>query len=231
MRTLSKLVAFVALSLALLSVSESAAFAQRAYYGRGYAPGYYAAPAGAYYGFHQHDGFYMRLYAGVGYLSASEEYLGTTYTYSGLAGTVGASFGGVVAPNLILYGELMGSSVTNASLSAQGYTDQYSGTDLEFFGIGPGIAYYFQPVNLYLSGTLLLTQVSFSDTGSGYSQGDSNMGFGASLMVGKEWWVTRDWGVGIAGQVNLASMGDSVEGYDTSLRVAAFSVLFSATYN
>jgi hypothetical protein len=231
MRTLSRLVAFVALSLAAFSLTESAASAQPGYYRRGYAPapGYYA-PA-AYYGFHQHDGFYMRLYAGFGFLSASEEYQGTNYTYSGFAGMLGASFGGVVARNLVVYGELMGASVTNASLSAAGYTDAYSGTDLELFGFGPGITYYFEPVNLYLSGTLLFSQVSFSDTGSGYSQGDSNMGLGANFMVGKEWWVTADWGIGIAGLAHLSSMGDSVAGYDTNLRVASFTVLFSATYN
>jgi hypothetical protein len=232
MRSLSKLLVLIALSAAVLSLGESAAFAQR-YYGRGYgpAPGYYAAPGYGWYGAHQHDGFYMRLDAGVGGLSASENVGGSTYTYSGLSTHLGAAFGGVVAPNLVIYGEFIFATVSNASLSEGGVTQSYSGTNLDVFGFGPGIAYYFEPINLYLSGTLTFTQVSFSDTYYGYSQGDTNFGLGVSLMLGKEWWVSRDWGIGIAGQFHLASMGDSVAGYNTDLRVASFAALFSATYN
>jgi len=232
MRIGPKLLFLLGVASAVVLFGESAAFAQRPYYGRGYGPppGYYPAPAyGSWYGYHQHDGFYMRIYAGLGYLSASATYAGVTETYSGLGATYGAAFGGTIAPNLILYGEFLGTSVTNADLSYGGVTQTYSGTDLTLVGFGPGIAYYVEPVNLYLSGTLTFTQVSFSDTYSGYPVGDTNLGIGLSLMVGKEWWVTRDWGVGIAGQIHVASMGDP--SYDSRLRAAAFSMLFSATYN
>jgi hypothetical protein len=43
--------------------------------------------------------------------------------------------------------------------------------------------------------------------------------------------VARDWGIGLAGQLHLASMSDNVQGYDTRMTAAAFSLLFSATYN
>jgi hypothetical protein len=234
MRIYPKLVFLLGVASAVVLLGESAAFAQRTYYGRGYGPqpGYYSAPAyGSWYGYHQHDGFYMRLYAGLGYLNASETYAGATDTYSGLGATFGAAFGGAIAPNLILYGEFLGTSVTNASWSSGGVTQTYSGLDLTLFGFGPGVAYYFEPVNLYLSGTLTFTQVSFSDTATANPIADTNLGVGLSFMVGKEWWVSRDWGIGIAGQFHIASMGDNVAGYDTRLRAAAFSMLFSATYN
>jgi hypothetical protein len=235
MRIHSKLVFLLGIASAIVLLGESAAFAQRPYYGRGYGPqpGYYPAPAyGSWYGYHQHDGFFMRVTAGLGYFSASESYGGATYTYSGLGESLSAAFGGTIAPNLILYGELLGTSVSNASLSYGGATQPYSGTDVTLFGFGPGLAYYVEPVNLYLSGTLTFTQVSFTDTYSGYPSGDSNLGIGLSFMVGKEWWVTRDWGIGIAGQVHVATMSDTpAPGYDTRLRAAALSMLFSATYN
>ena len=232
MRIYSKLLFLLGIASAVLLLGESAALAQRPYYGRGYGPppGYYPAPAyGSWYGYHQHDGFYMRVSAGLGYLNASETFGGATQTYSGLGATFGAAFGGAIAPNLILYGEFLGTSVTNASWSSGGMTQTYSGTDVTLFGFGPGLAYYIEPVNLYLSGTLTFTEVSFSDTGTSNPIDSTDLGIGLSFMVGKGWWVSRDWGIGIAGQLHLASMGDP--NYDTRMRAAAFSMLFSATYN
>lgn len=234
MRIHPKLVFLLGFAGALVLLGESAAFAQRPYYGRGYGPqpGYYPAPAyGSSYGYHQHDGFYMRVYAGLGYFSASETYAGATDTYSGLGATYGAAFGGAIAPNLILYGEFLGTSVTNASLSYGGQAPDYSGLDLTMFGFGPGVAYYLEPVNLYFSGTLTFTEISFSNTNTAVPLDSTNLGIGLSFMVGKEWWVTRDWGIGIAGQIHVATMGDTVSGYDTRMRAATFSMLFSATYN
>ncbi len=235
MRVANKLVFLIGLAAGLVMLAGSPAFAQRAYYGRGYGPprGYPAGPAGTgyWYGYHQHDGFYMRLHAGLGYMSASETYAGATDTYSGLGGTFGAAFGGTIASNLILYGELLGTSITDATFSSGGITQRYSGTDVTLAGFGPGIAYYVEPINLYLSGTLTFTQVSFSSTDTSEPIADTNLGVGLSFMVGEEWWVTGDWGMGIAGQAHIATMGDTVAGYDTRLRVVALSLLFSATYN
>jgi hypothetical protein len=232
MRCCSKLIFMLGVASLVVMLGESAAFAQRPYYGRGYGPppGYAPAPVyGSWYGYHQHDGFYMRLYAGPGYFTASETYNGATGTYSGVGATYGASFGGAIAPNLILYGEFLGTTVTNATLSYGGGVPDYSGLDLTLFGFGPGVAYYIEPVNLYLSGTLTFTEISFSDTNTAAPLDSTNLGIGFSFMVGKEWWLTPNWGIGIAGQFHIASMYDPT--YDTRMRATAFSVLFSATYN
>jgi hypothetical protein len=230
MRSCPKLIFMLGVA-GFLMLGESAALAQRPYYGRGYGPqpGYGPAPAyGSWYGYHQHDGFYMRLYAGPGYFSASETYLGETGTYSGVGVTYGAAFGGTIAPNLILYGELLGTTVTNATFSAGGQSN-LTGYDMTLFGFGPGVAYYFEPVNLYLSGTLTFTEISFSDTNTAAPVDSTDLGIGLSFMVGKEWWVARDWGIGIAGQFHIATMHDP--SYDARMRASAFSLLFSATYN
>ena len=217
-----------AASLVVL-LGESAALAQRPYYGRGYGPPAYAPAPGAWYGYHQHDGFYLRITAGLGYLSASESQNGANVTYSGLGESYSAAFGGTIAPNLILYGEFLGTSITNASWSSGGQTQAYSGLDLTQFGFGPGIAYYVEPVNLYLSGTLTFTKIYFSDTSTSNPIDNTDLGIGLSFMVGKEWWVTPDWGIGIAGQFHVASMNDP--SYDSRMRTVVFSMLFSATYN
>ncbi len=218
-----------------LLLGEAPARAQP-YYGPAYGPprGYYRAPAYAppyYYGGHMHDGFFMRVNLGAGYLHASESYGGITDTFSGAGFAFAAAFGGAVVPNLIIYGEVLGITVPDPDLSSTDGTNvNLSGVDLTMVGIGPGIAYYFMPINLYLSGTLTFTQMSFSDSYSNATS-DTNVGIGFSFTVGKEWWVGRDWGLGLAGQLQLASMGDNVGGYSTRMTAEVFSLLFSATYN
>jgi len=232
MRIYPKLLFLLGVAGLVVLLGESSAFAQRPYYGRGYGPqpGYGPAPGyGSWYGYHQHDGFYMRLYAGLGYFTASETYGGATDTYSGVGATYGAAFGGTIAPNLILYGEFLGTTVTNATASYGGGRPDYSGMDLTLFGFGPGVAYYIEPVNLYLSGTLTFTEISFSDTNTAAPLDSTNLGIGFSFMVGKEWWITPDWGIGIAGQFHIATMGDPT--VDARMRASVFSMLFSATYN
>jgi hypothetical protein len=220
-------------ALALLAV-EGEATAQRGYYGPGYGPR--PSTYAPYYGGHAHDGFYMRVHLGMGYLGASESYGGGTDHYSGGGLSYGAAFGGSIAPNLILFGELFGTTVFDATYTYQGYSEP-SGMDLTMYGIGPGVAYYIMPLNLYLSGSLAFSKISFSDTQSGVSLDDTRWGLGFNFMVGKEWWVARNWGLGVAGQLHVARMGDYVYddatrySYDTNITAATFSVLFSATYN
>jgi hypothetical protein len=232
----------VALMGGTLMLGESVASAQ-GYYGPAYGPpappppqrGYYASPRPAYYSYgHSHDGFFLRLTAGLGYVTASETFGGATDTYSGVGATFGAAFGGAIAPNLILFGEFLGTSVADPAhdVSGPGGGSVSMSGDMTLFGFGPGIAYYIEPINLYLSGTLAFSQVSFTDSSYGnYATSDTNWGVGASFVVGKEWWVARAWGIGLAGQVHLASMSDNVQGYDTRMTAAAISLLFSATYN
>jgi hypothetical protein len=249
------------LTMTLLLLAETAALAQGQPYGGAGAPppayapppGYSAQPQPGYYpppayypppgysrrpiyvtppGYHQHDGFYMRLYTGIGYLTASDTYQGSKETFSGTGVTFGASFGGVIAPNLVLYGEFLGTVVTDPTYEYGGVSGTASGSDLTLFGIGPGIAYYFDPLNLYVSGTLTFSQVTASDnqsSGSNNSTDLTDMGVGTNLMVGKEWWVSSDWGLCVAAQLHIASM--KMKDYDARMTAAALSLLFSATYN
>lgn len=48
-------------------------------------------------------------------------------------------------------------------------------------------------------------------------------------MVGKEWWVSDNWGLGVAANFMVGSMKD--KDYDTRWTGLSTSILFSATYN
>jgi len=238
--SLRSLFLFVLASGALL-LGESTVLAQ-GYYGPAYGPPgppppsyrpaprysapYYYEPAG------HNGGLFIRLTAGLGYLYATESAGGQSVNYSGLGGSAGAALGGVIAPNLILFGEILGTSAWDAEVGSGG-PSYHPGVDVTLLGFGPGIAYYLQPANMYLSATLAFSKLTFSnsnyyDPSYGYAE-DTNLGVGASFMVGKEWWMGRHLGMGVAGQLHLASMRDSY--YDTRLTATAFSILFSLSFN
>jgi hypothetical protein len=171
-----------------------------------------------------HDGFYLRLTQGFGAGSASGE--GTKYS----GGSVGfsAAFGGALTPHLILYGEFLFHVIPNPKGDTQVDKPILAGNPVASLGLGPGIAYYFMPLNLYLSGSLLLQQTLLVKSYSDGSDGQLATGLGLSFMVGKEWWVSSDWGLGVAAQLFVASARDQS---GTTWNTGTLAILFSATWN
>jgi hypothetical protein len=177
-------------------------------------------------GYHTHDGFYMRLSFGVGGAATS----GAGVKYSGGSLAFGAAFGGAITRHLVLYGEFFVHTIPNPTVKGFGSSQSLDGTEVDILGFGPGVAYYFMPLNLYLSGTLLLQQVQLSDSNdSSNSVALTNTGIGCSLMVGKEWWVSADWGIGVAAQLLLGSAKDHYS--DARWTSRGVAIMFSSTYN
>jgi hypothetical protein len=182
-------------------------------------------------GYHTHDGFYMRLAAGGGAAVAEDSDIGAKA--SGGSFAFSAAFGGAILQNLILYGEMIGYGIPESKYNNDGMNGTSSHT-LNITGFGPGVAYYFMPLNLYLSGTLVLHQIS--ENASGNSNNGvtlTDTGVGVSLMVGKEWWVSADWGLGIAADFFLGSAKNRPDYTtpDSRWTSKGFAVMFSATYN
>jgi len=212
-----------------------AAYPPGAYPPAAYPPAAYPPAAAAYYpppvagptpGSHTHDGFYFRYNAGPGYLFNSAPQAGSTLKVSGVGFSGSLALGAVIADNLALYGQIVGAILSNPTVEFDGQSDTADGLDVNLAGIGPGIAYYFAG-NSYLAGTIALTQLTARTSRSRVI--DSEAGFGATLAGGKEWWVSDNWGLGIAGQILFASMKEKDADYRWSS--LSLAVLFSATYN
>jgi hypothetical protein len=178
-----------------------------------------------------HDGFYLRLHIGAGYghMSANDSY-GTAFMGGGAS--FGVAIGGTVAPNLVIFGNLFGIALADPDVELMGApAGTATNTTTTISGIGPGLAYYFDPYNVYISGTIAATVFQASDSSNSSNHYDSDVGFGFQGMVGKEWWVSQDWGIGIAAEVLAATgMKDKV---DPSVKWGgtSFALVFSATYN
>ncbi len=176
---------------------------------------------------HRHDrGLMLRLDLGVGYLSSSLD-TSPSLTVKGAGPEFGLLVGGPVSENFILGGHLwvIGSlSPTIQQGSAEAETD--GDTSSTLVGIGLNLTYYLMPANVYLSATPSLTRLGFKWSGGSAS---SDAGFGMHLALGKEWWVSEHWGLGLAGQFMFSSNDDRNDGPHISSLAGALAL--SATFN
>jgi hypothetical protein len=190
----------------------------------GYGPGpaaYGAADPGA----HRHDGFYLRFFLGLGYTSMNLD--DADLTVSGAGGAFGIAAGVAVSENFIIFAEIFDDIAVNPKIEMGGSSLDTEDVNAGVVAIGLGAAYYF-PSNMYLSGTLSMGQITVQQDGE--EIGESDFGPGVSLMVGKEWWVSNNWGLGVALQLYAGSMKDSEDGGPTWKTTAA-AIVGSATFN
>ena len=176
-----------------------------------------------------HSGVYVHLHLGGGFTSISgSDGNGGTLKLSGGGPSFAVAVGGGVAPNLALFGTLFFTSSTQPHVSSSGNDIGQASGDALVGGIGAGIAYYFMPANIYLSGAV--AAMSFqADDANGNSTYTSNAGFGFQGMVGKEFWVSDHWGLGAALEfVGATSMKDK-DNANITWSAGAFNLLFSAT--
>jgi hypothetical protein len=178
-----------------------------------------------------HDGFYLRLHLGFGRTSVEgKNGVGARNTLVGMGTSFGVALGGTVAPNLAVFGTLTFNFTDGPTVSdGQGNSARASGS-LGLYAIGAGVVYYVQPLNLYVSGALTGVQLQFLDE-RGRTVYESKFGAGFQGIVGKEWWVSSEWGLGIALETFLA--GYMKDDADPTVRWSghAFTLLFSATCN
>jgi hypothetical protein len=175
-----------------------------------------------------HDGFYLRLNVGPGYGYVTTTSMGQTLTMSG--GSLANSFaiGGTIAPNVILYGGFLDNSILSPRYVLDGSTVNDDGSSILIAGLGPGVAYYFMPSNAYVAGTLMVSRLSQAV----YRGREAISNWGPTLegLVGKEWWVSANWGVGVAAQIVVSRLG--LRGDDeAALNIFEAALLLSATYN
>jgi hypothetical protein len=174
-----------------------------------------------------HDGFYLRLMLGAGYTQLSKDQdVGSDLKLSGGGGMLTIAAGLALTPNLILFGEITGNSVSEPEFDGGAGSQEIPDTTMSLSGIGAGAAFYVMPVNLYFAASLLAIQARLESDNANFDL-ESDTGVGLHLVVGKEWWVSDNWGLGAAANLLVGRMKDDGEPQTG----AAFSIAFSATFN
>jgi hypothetical protein len=189
-------------------------------------PAYVEAPAPSRGGYgprtSDRHGFFFRGTLGIGGGSIGN----SDSKFAGAAGLSSLAIGGSVAPNFALGAESFAVVLSEPKLTANGteYATK-SGTSVNTAGLGLMGTYYFVPSNVYLSGTLGFARTTVEVPNTLATRTDS--GIGGNVKVGKEWPVSQDWTLGVAGHVIFATVTDAD---DKAVSTTAFGVAFSATY-
>jgi hypothetical protein len=173
---------------------------------------------------------------GGGYRTASASNGTEEVTITGTGPAFTLAIGGALVDNVILFGQLNFASALEPEVRSSTLgTMTLTNTDVDFFGLGGGLAYYVVPVNLYIAGALLMSQLQVSRQGNSDNSADvTDEGMGLDLTVGKEWWVSSNWGLGLAAQFFVARMpdaGSNVTGQRVHWNAVATTLAFSATFN
>lgn len=172
-----------------------------------------------------HEGALVRLALGFGGASTASDTV-PEVTLSGAAGFFSLDIGGTVGERWALHGRLSANSMVEPTVSVDGEAlGEVADSSLSYSLLGLGLTYYF-PSNLYLTAVLGLANATLKIGGV---QSDSQVGGAFVGDIGHEWAVGGDWGLGLAGRIELYSIPSSDT--DDSLTAAALGLLFSATYH
>jgi len=171
---------------------------------------------------HRHLRIYLHFDIGGGYLPTSTSQGGVSASVKGASALLSFAAGAAVTEDWILAGELWGAAAPSPSGVAN------NNSTMALSAIGMNVTHYFMPVNVFLSLTPSATVLSI-DNGSG-TVGRTEVGFGAKLALGKEWWVSDHWGIGLAAQGFFAINRD--QGTDApTWSTFGGGLVLSATYN
>ena len=180
-----------------------------------------------------HDGFFLRMSAGLGGSNiTAEPENGGDREISGAGGSFELSIGGALTENVILHGTLAGAGIGEPNFHGNGdaFQGEYDDVSLGFVGIGA--TYYIMPANVYISSSIGASSISLEGNDQDRDREMDDNGVGLILQVGKEWWVSDNWGIGVAAQTHLGGLQvDDAAAGEVEWGYFNYGLLFSATYN
>ncbi len=143
-----------------------------------------------------HQGLFLRLQGGLGYLRADADYLGGNSSAYGGSGVLGLAVGGAVAENVIVYGELWGMAAANPTVQFLSATHVLQDASLNYGGLGLGLGTFLMPANVFLGVSLSLTRLGVTDADG--TRTNSDVGLAVSATLGRQWWISHHAGLGLS---------------------------------
>jgi hypothetical protein len=152
-----------------------------------------------------HDGFYFRIGLGVGGFKAKGTFTPATVdgdaTVSG--GGLGLDFalGGTPFPGLVIGGELVFQQLLKPDVALAGGANGTASDNVNFGILGAFVDWYPNPRGGFHVGALVgAAGLTRSDPNTGETRA-SNNGAGVSLTAGYDFWISRQWSIGLGARL------------------------------
>jgi len=168
---------------------------------------------------HQHHGLFIHGDIGVGYLRISGSRAGSPFVGKGAG--LGAAIAIGWAPDDEWAFALEGWAWRALSPSGLG-----SNTSVELQAIGLNVTRYILPIDLFATVVISGTRLAITDGGDYVEYDSSDIGFGLKVLLGKEWRLTPDVGIGVAAELFLTVNRNGDETLDTLGGGLVFSFTF-----
>ena len=189
-------------------------------------------------GFHQHTGFYLSLSAGPVFGTIEANEISPVPFRLNFSGGTGGQFdikvGGAIRENLILHATIISNALIGPKVTSNGQsiTLPDNMNINETMLLGGGVTYYLMPHNIFLSGSVGMGYFTMQYKENSDLNGSTDKGVSMQIKVGKEWWISKKWGLGVAltyGKTNVNNRPSS--GYAEKLNSNRFGIVLNATLN
>lgn len=180
-----------------------------------------------------HKGFYLSMSIGLNFPNITiEEVNVTNMKLTGTGGQFDLKIGGAIQENLILHATITSHSISGPKVESYGVSQNSSNKmSIGEAMIGCGMTYYFMPANIFVSGSAGLGNFTLinNDTDTNIS---TDRGFSFQLKAGKEWWVSKRWGLGVSVTYGKTMVTNTPGGgVEETLNSNNFAISFNATLN
>lgn len=184
-------------------------------------------------GSYQHDGFYLSMSIGPLFGSISENVIGSYKLYmNGICPQLDFKIGRALNDRIILHATLISNMSVVLKTKISDNSSVITPNDLEGGEViwGAGMTYYFIQ-NFFISSSFGLGKFTLYDSKHNLTT-NSKRGFSMQIKIGKEWWISKNWGLGVGlsyGKTNLTDK--SISGIEKKLDSNRFGLLFNTTFN
>lgn len=187
---------------------------------------------------HQHTGFFLSMSAGPVFGNITDDVTGDvngdySMDMSGGGAVFDLKIGGAIQENLIVHATLISQTMAGPTIKMSNNQNSVKATDEITIGeamFGGGLTYYIMPQNIFFSGSLGLGNFTIMDQKNEQTT-STQRGFSMQLKAGKEWWVSKKWGLGISVTYGKTSLTNKSGGLVEKLDSNRFGILFNATLN
>jgi len=178
-------------------------------------------------GVHTHDGFMLRLGLGFGYGSESRKGEDFTVSYSGVAGLFDLAIGWTLFECFGVHLSAWDWAAGDATRSND-HDPSVTGYSVGVVAGGAGVTYFLMPWSAYLSASVGVGDLRLENA-DGDKVAMTSPWPAVHAVVGKEWWVSANWGLGAALAADYSVLKD--QHADSPWTGYSLGLLLSATYN